>query len=312
MTVTQGELERLLDHIGSLETRVADLEKLEQADVPITGVPTAVAQGNILVADSDPKWAILSIGGAHFLAKVNGAGTDLGYEAFDWDDVGAAAGADMVHTHQSNAEGAKIDHGLALDGLADDDHTQYLLDTGARVGASSQDQKFTNDVRALRGLSVGSDTDPDDNDVHIAGSINVSTALGCFARRNSTQSIPNAVWTALSFDTQVWDTDGCFAPTSTDMQPQHSGYYAMGGSVYFASHNTGIRGIAIWHGGIGFLCRQVRNTIAGVAPELTISTGMVWCDAGQTIRIYVYQNSGAALNATVNVYMPNGWIAREA
>ena len=37
------------------------------------------------------------------------------------------------------------DHG-ALDGLADDDHTQYLLATGARTGASSQAQTFTNGV----------------------------------------------------------------------------------------------------------------------------------------------------------------------
>lgn len=33
----------------------------------------------------------------------------------------------LDHTHQSaGGQGAKIDHGLALDGLADDDHTQYI------------------------------------------------------------------------------------------------------------------------------------------------------------------------------------------
>lgn len=39
----------------------------------------------------------------------------------------------------------QADHGL-LTGLADDDHTQYLLDTGARTGASSQAQTFTNGI----------------------------------------------------------------------------------------------------------------------------------------------------------------------
>ena len=41
--------------------------------------------------------------------------------------------------------GGVTDHG-ALTGLADDDHTQYLLATGARTGASSQAQTFTNGI----------------------------------------------------------------------------------------------------------------------------------------------------------------------
>jgi hypothetical protein len=39
------------------------------------------------------------------------------------------------HTHQSaGAEGGKVDHGLALDGLSDDDHTQYALLAGRAGG----------------------------------------------------------------------------------------------------------------------------------------------------------------------------------
>ena len=41
--------------------------------------------------------------------------------------------------------GGVTDHG-ALTGLADDDHSQYLLATGARTGASSQAQTFTSGI----------------------------------------------------------------------------------------------------------------------------------------------------------------------
>lgn len=51
-----------------------------------------------------------------------------------------------THTHQNAAGGGQLDHGLALTGLSDDDHTQYLLATGDRAGASSQAQTFTNGV----------------------------------------------------------------------------------------------------------------------------------------------------------------------
>lgn len=52
------------------------------------------------------------------------------------------------HAHTNAAGGGQLDHGAALTGLADDDHTQYLLATGSRPGASSQAQTFTNGVVA--------------------------------------------------------------------------------------------------------------------------------------------------------------------
>jgi hypothetical protein len=68
--------------------------------------------------------------------SVPGAGND-GY-ALTWDNgtgefVLAAVSAGVT------------DHG-ALTGLTDDDHTGYLLATGARTGASSQGQTFTNGI----------------------------------------------------------------------------------------------------------------------------------------------------------------------
>lgn len=42
--------------------------------------------------------------------------------------------------------GGTLDHGLDLTGLGDDDHTQYLLATGARAGASAGAQTFTNGI----------------------------------------------------------------------------------------------------------------------------------------------------------------------
>ena len=35
----------------------------------------------------------------------------------------------MIHTHQSSAQGGTLDHGAALTGLTDDDHTQYVLES---------------------------------------------------------------------------------------------------------------------------------------------------------------------------------------
>lgn len=58
------------------------------------------------------------------------------------------------HNHQNAAGGGKLDHGLALTGLDDDDHTLYLPATGARIGATSQAQTFANGVN-LSNLTSG-------------------------------------------------------------------------------------------------------------------------------------------------------------
>ena len=77
-----------------------------------------------------------------------GAGND-GY-ALTWDN-------DAGEFVLAAAGGGVTDHG-ALTGLSDDDHSQYLLATGARTGATSQAQAFTNGVVLPNSSNVQSKT----------------------------------------------------------------------------------------------------------------------------------------------------------
>lgn len=60
-----------------------------------------------------------------------------------WDDTVGK----FVLSEITGGGGGVTDHG-ALTGLADDDHSQYILSTGARTGASAQAQTFTNGLVA--------------------------------------------------------------------------------------------------------------------------------------------------------------------
>lgn len=62
-----------------------------------------------LVVGTAGGWDDLAIGGPHFIFKVNGLGTEPAWLPFDWDDIAAAAGADVIHTHASAAEGGMLD-----------------------------------------------------------------------------------------------------------------------------------------------------------------------------------------------------------
>lgn len=163
----------------------------------------------LTLLDIDPPWGYLPV-----------------WTSFDWDVAAAATGSDMVHTHasateggqldwdtcfsdavhthQSAAEGGQLDHGAALTGLTDDDHTQYLLATGARTGASAQDQAFTNGVRVLDGLYVGSNTNPTADDITFDGNLisaKNSTTYDVWAFHPLASPLTSASWDGDSFST---------------------------------------------------------------------------------------------------------------
>lgn len=70
-------------------------------------------------------------------------------------DAATAHGSVGVHTHQTNAQGGKIDHGAALDGLSDDDHTQYASADGSGTRRAYEAQRLNKTITAGAGLTGG-------------------------------------------------------------------------------------------------------------------------------------------------------------
>ena len=92
--------------LKQIERRLAELEG---RDFPSSGnTPDAVAQGDLIIADATPEWAVLSLGIARSILQVNAGGTTFAWVAPDWDELVACSGADLVHSHQSNAEGGQL------------------------------------------------------------------------------------------------------------------------------------------------------------------------------------------------------------
>lgn len=115
-------------------------------------------------------------------------------------------------------------------------------------------------------------------------------------RRNATQSINDSAWTAISFDTETYDTDSMFAPTSTTITIVTGGIYLCCAQVFFAAHDTGYRGIRLTGFADGAIV-QVPSIVGGA--QTGIAT--VLCDPmtpSNTVTVEVWQNSGGALNIT--------------
>jgi len=157
-------------------------------------------------------------------------------------------------------------------------------------------------------------------DAYYTGSIKQSTALGCRVIRTTSQSIPNSTLTALSFDTEIHDTDGCWSSgTPTRLTASTSGYYEAGGSVNIVSSSGSFHlWIGIRKNGTTWLANNSTWADAAESPNawVGVSTGMFWMDAGDYVEVVIYQTSGGSRNtraaSSENQHECCGWLVRVA
>jgi len=135
--------------------------------------------------------------------------------------------------------------------------------------------------------------------IYVNGSIVASTPLGARARLAATVAYAEG-WSPITLDTEVCDTDGCFAAPSTAIYAQHTGYYMLTGKIRWAANATGIRGIGIRINSASYVAQYVLPAFT-FAQDMMCSSGMVYLTAGNYAQLYAYQNSGGNLNMEGNI-----------
>lgn len=164
-------------------------------------------------------------------------------------------------------------------------------------------------------LGAGGDTMY--GDLAIIGKLVDSTPCGCRVYRNSTQSIPSGTVTALSWNTEVADTDNCWSSGNpTRLVASRSGYYLIGcnwtiDSVPAGRVTTSIRR----NGTTQVLAAFEIDPTSTTYQQIALVTGMVWMNAGDYAEAYVYSSGGAVTVAAAdanNQHKNQGWIVRIA
>lgn len=123
----------------------------------------------------------------------------------------------------------------------------------------------------------------------------------CFVWSSANQSIATSSYTAtenLSFDTEVYDVGGMFAPTSTTIviPSGADGLYAFVAQVNFAANATGVRRLALFKNGTEVARVNTTDCDATEETFLQLSYQCVGT-ADDAFALRVYQSSGGALNA---------------
>lgn len=133
----------------------------------------------------------------------------------------------------------------------------------------------------------------------------------CRVYRSSAQSIPNASQTTLSFSNVRHDTLAGISPMWAASDPTRvviatPGLYLASVCVEFDGNATGERAVALFDTASNqFFAVEERGAVAGDSTDVTCSSGPFYVAAASSFQVYVYQNSGAALNVNaVPAYSP--------
>lgn len=125
-----------------------------------------------------------------------------------------------------------------------------------------------------------------------ASTANVNVVGPAFSAHGPAQTIGNASWTKLTFNTEEFDTDGKFA--SDRFTPTVAGYYQISGGLYFGA-TSGACVINIYKNGVGNKRGAQGTGVTGFGMATGVSA-LIYLDADDYVELYVYQNSGGSTN----------------
>jgi hypothetical protein len=292
------------------------------------GLGAPVARGDMIRADAVPAWIRFAKGLAHQMLKMDAAGNDPGWEAFDWDEMAGVAGADMVHAHSAAAEGGTLDwdliwadavhsHANAGEGgqldwdliWTDAVHNHLtnaeggVVDKISEGGTPRVEVSGTNVIIQVGTVGAGFLQLLDrlgfvNFQVDDAGAIIESVVTAVRVYRNANQSIPNNTLRALSFTTEVYDlNDNNWVignPTQLSVAGSEGVFQIEGGAVW-ANNVNGRRWAGILLNGATYIAGMECAMDAAGRSSFNLST-QYRLTGTDYVELIVYQTSGGNLN----------------
>jgi hypothetical protein len=129
------------------------------------------------------------------------------------------------------------------------------------------------------------------------------TFVGAKVFKSAAQSIPNATWTTLTFDSESFDTDA-FHSTSTNtsritIPSGKAGKYSVQWQVVYVQNSTGNRNTRLTVNGSNAAYGTWINAVVGDPTSISASA-LLNLSAGDYVELLIGQGSGGALDASGN------------
>lgn len=131
----------------------------------------------------------------------------------------------------------------------------------------------------------------------------------CRVTKAALQSIPNNTVTAITFDTERFDTDTMHDTVTNNSRITFTtaGIYMVGGTLRYQSNATGYRNIVIRLNNGNNIAEDLKPIVAAIVTISSIAT-LYQFIAGDYVELCAEQTSGGALNVEkVNPDSPEFW-----
>lgn len=156
---------------------------------------------------------------------------------------------------------------------------------------------------------------PSDLYLGTGGYRQAGVAIAARVYNSGNLSIAHNTVTALTFDSERFDTDGLHSTASNTsrLTAPVAGIYFVSGNIRWAANGTGRRDLYIVVNGTTTVAADSRPPVSGADPiDQSIST-LVNLAAGDYVELQVYQSSGGALNVEVaGAFSPDFMMSRKA
>ena len=132
-------------------------------------------------------------------------------------------------------------------------------------------------------------------------------------RQATVQAIPNAVWTAVTLDAADADRDSGHSNTVNNSRytSQTAGWYEVQGAGSFSNATTGRRIVRLQANNSSIPGSGVGGIPFSNANALTLqTTSLFYLSVGDYLELALYQDSGAAVNTSVNAQELSRLVAR--
>lgn len=135
------------------------------------------------------------------------------------------------------------------------------------------------------------------------------------------QSLTNNVWTAVTWDTEAYDTDAMHNPASnnTRLVATTSGLYTMKSVIGFTGNATGIRGLQVRKNAAGNVASGTQmdgltNETSLTANNATVEwLGEVQMSVGDYLEVFAFQNCGGGMSLVnssgITTWASMRWVA---
>lgn len=305
----QTNVSELPEAIAILTTAVAEAQA--DADIAVTSANEALTLANQKTPDDFlPEMVMQPIGGGDAISAAT-VGASTKATPVDADLIpliDSAAGYTLKNLTWANLKATLKTY---FDSVAQTftnktinltDNT--LIATSAQLAAALTDETGTGAAvfassPALAGVPTAPTAAAGTNTTQIATTAFVNNAITgpSFAAWQSTlQSVPNATFTKLEFQTEEWDTATAFdSATNYRFTPLVAGYYQVSGTYQSASAINGQMLVAIYKNGA--VWKQGNQVTANSNLACTISALVFLNGSTDYVELFGFQASGVAVNS---------------